>query len=526
MTPQPTPRRPPPLHDVGDRTAATLISMIDAVAETHPDRVALHDGRHSLTFRELCTMSARAARNLWGSGVLRGDRVAVAADKRTETVAAMLGVLRCGAAFVPLDATAPAARLAELVADAEPKAIIGALPSPADHTLKSFTLEGVLDGDPAVPGALPEIAGDDTAYCMYTSGSSGHPKGVPIHHAAVNAFFDSVHDLMKVDGNSRCLNTSPFFFDVSLVDVWYPLSRGATVYLSPHFLIPDRFLDTIEREGITHFSAVGSVLTLLRRARRSLTERDLRSVTRIMTGAEIADPTTIREWLAAVPGVTIFNGFGPTEATCCCLAYAITDENSDRIPYPIGIPFPGTEVLVVGPQEETCTQGNIGELLLAGPQITRGYLKRPDEDSRRFTHRNGRRWYRTGDLVVQDDAGIFYFRGRRDHELKIRGYRIHPAEITTALHQCEGVAEAHVTATVDARGQQILAAAVAPLRDASLTQASLTAHLRAMLPEYMIPREIQILASLPKLPSGKIDDRTIRARLAESAPALAAQKTH
>ena len=502
----------------GSLDRLSLTAAIERSARAHPRRDALHDGRRSLTFAELWDMSDRAARNLWDGGVRKGDRVAVAADKRVETVAAMLGVLRCGASFVPLDSTAPEARLVALAVDASPKAIVGRLPLSGGSDWVHFSTEEIVANAPVTRDPLPDIAGHDIAYCMYTSGSSGQPKGVQIDHAAVIAFVTAVDDLMEVDAGSRCLNTSPLFFDVSVVDVWYPLTKGATVYLSDHFLVPDRVLDKIEHERITHFSAVGSVLSLLRRAGRPLSDRDLTSVTRVMTGAEIIDPATIQEWLAAIPKATIFNGYGPTEATCCCFAYPITVDNADRVPYPIGRPFPGTDVLVVGPDGGICAPGTVGELLLAGPQVARGYLGRPDEDDRSFINRDRRRWYRTGDLVLQDETGVFCFDGRRDHELKIRGYRIHPTEITAALHQCEGVAEAHVTAAADERGERVLVAAVAPLGDAPLDAGSLRAQLRAKLPEYMVPRRILVIDALPKLPSGKIDDRQLTVQLGGPVP--------
>lgn len=498
-----------------DRPAPrTLLAAVDRAARAHPHKAALHDSRRSVTFAELRHLSDRAARNLWRRGVRKGDRVAIAADKSVETVAAMLGILRCGAAFVPLDPAAPEARLVALVTDAAPAATVGRLPGPPPSDAVHVPIDDVFPDDSTADVVLPDVDPDDIAYCMYTSGSSGLPKGVQIDHAAIVAFITAVHGRMTVDADSRCLNTSPFFFDVSVVDVWYPLAMGATVHLSDRFLVPDRVLDTIERERITHFSAVGSILTLLRRAGRKIGDRDLTSVTRVMSGAEIIDPATVREWLAAVPDAIIFNGYGPTEATCCCFAYPITRANADRVPYPIGVPFPGTDVLVVGPDGEICRAGTVGELLLAGPQVARGYLGRPDEDRRRFVVRDGHRWYRTGDLVLQDDTGEFHFRGRRDHELKIRGFRIHPAEITTALQQCEGVAEAHVTTTIDERGQRALAAAVVPVDGAPLDPGSLRTQLRKTLPEYMVPGALLVVDALPKLPSGKVDDGALSAGLA------------
>lgn len=499
-----------PSASTGSRSRhASLVAAIDAQAKQHPASVALDDRRRRLTYEELAELSHVVAGNLHRAGVRAGDRVAVSADKRVENVAAMLGILRCGAAFVPLDPAAPQDRLRDLVEDAAPGAVVGKLPAPPSADCAALSMEAALAGAgrPFEEGA--EVEGDTVAYCMYTSGSSGRPKGVQIDHAALLAFIADIDPLMRVDERSRCLNTSPFFFDVSVVDVWYPLAKGATVHLTDPLLVPDRILDRMEQEAMTHFSAVGSVLSLLRRAGRPLADRDLSSVTQVMTGAEIVDPATVHEWLDAMPGATVFNGYGPTEATCCCFAHPITIDNRDRAPYPIGRPFPQTHVLIVDPEGEACPPGLAGELLLSGLQVSRGYLGRPEEDRRRFVERDGRRWYRTGDLVLCDENGDFHFRGRRDHELKVRGFRIHPAEITAALHRCEGVAAVHVTTILDDRGQRSVAAAVVPAETMTLDEEVLRREARAKLPEYMVPRRILVVPSLPKLPSGKVDDREV-----------------
>lgn len=503
---------PPKAH-----MASTLPDLIAQAASWHAKARAVVDVRRSLTYEQLMAMAEAVAGRLCRAGVRRGDRVAVAADKRVETVAAMLGVMRAGAAFVPVDVSSPEPRVRFLLEDSRPRAVIGPFLGPPSSPCVAFSLEEAVALTESGEERVPDLAPDDIAYCMYTSGSSGTPKGVRIHHGAVLAFVAAVHELMRVEAASRCLNTSPFFFDVSVVDVWYPLTRGATVHLTEHFLVPDRVLDRIEHEAITHFSAVGSILSLLRRGTRRLRDRNLSSVTHVMTGAEIVDPATVNEWLDAMPGATIFNGYGPTEATCCCFAHPITIANRNQVPYPIGRPFPGTTVAVIGEDGEACARGVVGELLLSGAQVTPGYLGRPEEDLHRFVERDGRRWYRTGDLVVCDNEGVFHFRGRRDHELKVRGYRIHPAEITAALHGCQGIADVHVTTARDDRGQRTLVAAVVLSADASLDEGMLRSELRARLPDYMVPRRIQVVSALPMLPSGKVDDGRVAA-LFESRP--------
>ena len=517
-----------------------LLTALGEHARTAPDRTALTASGTSLNYRMLHDQVERAALGLARRGAGPGQHVGIVGYKTVEAVLGILAILRSGAAYVPLDPGAPVRRSAALAADAGCRIVLVPAPEGVELGASLAQATGALPvtvGEAtraAGAGAVPAgIGREDIAYCMYTSGSTGRPKGVQIPHRALDAFFAAVHPLLGVGPGDRCLNTSALHFNVSVVDILYPLLRGATVYLGPPVPLPSMITGLIERERITHLAAVGSTLALVADRTAGFRDCDISSLRRVMTGAEVLSPRAVQQWLAAAPDAVVINGYGPTEATCLVIAHPITPRAARRTgPYPIGRPLAGVSIRFRHDDGQIDTRGP-GEILIAGDQVMTGYLSQPDEDARAFTVLAGQRFYRTGDRGHRHPDGEIRFDGRRDDEVKVRGYRVNLQEVRQALESHELVGRAFVSTAVDAAGRPILACAVVPQgapaagapaagpgepRVAASTlppldparAQSLRTHLTARLPGYMVPADFRLLAEVPMLSTGKPDSATIK----------------
>jgi acyl-coenzyme A synthetase/AMP-(fatty) acid ligase len=316
-----------------------------------------------------------------------------------------------------------------------------------------------------------------------------------------------------------------------MVDLFYPLVRGATVFLSPLIPLPPLLVGLIERERITHLAAVGSTLALVAETTDGFRGRDITSLRRLMTGAEVLDPAAVQRWLAAAPELTVVNGYGPTEATCLVVAQPISEREPGRTePYPIGLPLDGVTVRFLRDDGAVDADGP-GELLVAGEQVMLGYLDRPHEQQRAYLRVGSVAFYRTGDRGHRGADGTLFYHGRGDDEVKVRGYRVNLLEVRHALESHDAVGRAFVAVSTDRRGRHILACAVAspgtprsevpsgaplPALDVERTR-SLRAHLTQRLPGYMVPADYRLLPEIPMLSSGKPDTAGIRLRLIAAA---------
>jgi amino acid adenylation domain-containing protein len=484
---------------------ATLLRALAQYARTTPDHTALVARDDRMSYAQLYDAARRVAAALQQVGVGRGDRVGIHGEKTIATVVSILGTLVSGAAYVPLDPSAPAQRRRGLVEDADLRIVL-AQPGKAGE-LGSVTMVDPYDCAHPEDWREPAIEPEALAYVLYTSGTTGHPKGVCIPHRALDAFFEAVAGLMDIGPLARCLNTSALHFDVSVIDLLFPLSRGATVYIGPSMPLPAQLLGLIECERITHMAAVGSTLTLLAQYGNGLAGRDLRSLRRIMTGAEVLKPATVQAWLAAAENVAVINGYGPTEATCVVIAELISAREPDRTAlYPIGRPLTGVVVRFLAESGEV-TEDGPGEILLAGPQVMTGYLGRPEEQVQAF--HDG--CYRTGDIGHRDGDGAIHFAGRSDDEVKIRGYRINLNEVRRAVEMSPAVDRAFVTGTTDPRSGRALICGVRLREGIRATEDELVAHIGELLPRYMVPRTFVFLTEFPVLSSGKPDTARLRA---------------
>jgi amino acid adenylation domain-containing protein len=505
-------------------------------AAAGPALPALTGPDGTLTRAELWQRVLRVAAGLRSRGVRPGDLVAVHGEKTAGTVTALLGAVAAGAAYVPIDPSAPADRRRALLLDCgSPRLVSGraSVAKLADQELP-VPVVAVEDLDAEADAHLGDLpvatALGDPVYVLYTSGSTGRPKGVRIPHSALEAFFTAVDPVLGITADARCLNTTALHFDGSVADLLLPLLRGAHVRLGPAFVLPARVLDLIERDRITHFTAVVSTLTLLARTGSGLAGRDLSALRRILTGAEVLNPATVQDWLHAAPNLVVVNGYGPTEATCGVTFEPIDQREPGRTePYPIGPPLPGVTIRFRD-GDGRLTMDGPGEIAIAGAQLMSGYLDRPAEEAAVFLDDQGTRFYLTGDIGERGPDGSLRFAGRRDDEVKIKGYRINLNEVRRTVEAHPEVAGAFVVAVPDPRDGLTLACAVV-LRsgaaddlpgtgpEAALlpvpadTAEALLAHTAGLLPRYMVPRSLYRLPSVPVLSTGKPDRARIAALL-------------
>jgi amino acid adenylation domain-containing protein len=475
-----------------------------AHSDVNPDQLAVSDGKMNLTYRQLRRYATSLAYSLRRQGVRRGDRVMIFASKNCHSVAAILGVLLSGASYVPVDENVPIERLRFIQESSGAKFALSTVDLP--QTVKSIVenLISVPDFDQfdlpmELFQRLPRINPDDEAYVLFTSGSTGTPKGVRISHRGISTFFRNVSSLMATKtGLSRYLNTSPFHYDVSMIDTFFPLYSGASVHISPNIPFPGYVLKVIEKYAITHLCGVGSTLNVL--AKSSEFEKcSLSSLERIMTGAEILNPATLKKFLDAAPKLGIINGYGPTEVSCGCIGFLVThDYDFNRVDIPIGKVMGNTLLKVM----------DDGELLIGGDQVMLGYV---DCDVSRLSKIDGCQYFHSGDIVSTNEDGDYVFRGRKDGGVKIRGHRVHLEELENMFLRFAGV-EGAVSAVIGdgeaMRLRLMLAGDVAVLDiDELVLQA------RDHLPKHMIPERVAVKERFPLLASGKIDRKALETEL-------------
>ncbi|HEX4496856.1 MAG TPA: non-ribosomal peptide synthase/polyketide synthase, partial [Thermoanaerobaculia bacterium] len=474
-----------------------------------PDAVALLWAGEALTYRELRRRSGRLARRLAAEGVGPETRVGVCLERTPDLIAALLGVLEAGGAYVPLDPAYPQDRLAFMLEDSGASLALarGALGEALRGTgIRVLELEaGWADADEPSPDAPPvrPAGSGNLAYLIYTSGSTGRPKGVAIEHAAAVTFVRWARTVFGPESLSGVLASTSVCFDLSVFEIFVPLSWGGRAILVDNAL------------ALPGDPAAGEVtlLNTVPSAAAELVRMGLPPSVRTVNLAGEPLPRSLARQLYGTGTVErVFDLYGPSEDTTYS-TFSLVDREGDGSPA-IGRPLPGSQAYVLDAAGRLAPPGVPGELQLGGAGLARGYLGRPELTAERFVPdpfaaEPGRRLYRTGDLVRHLRAGGLDFFGRIDHQVKIRGFRIEPGEIEDALRRCPGLAEAVVTAREDRPGERYLAAYVVGV--AAERPAEIRAFLRGRLPEHMIPAAFVALPALPLTPNGKLDRRALPA---------------
>jgi amino acid adenylation domain-containing protein len=487
-------------------SAGRLQGFFNAQVERCPEAVAVTDGTTDVTYRELARRANGLACHLRRMGVGPESRVGLCLHRTADALTGMLGILQAGGAYVPLDPLYPRPRLAAMLEDSgarwavtrqdvwEGLGLTGAAPVCLDAEAREIA--GQPDGDPA-PAAEP----GNLAYVIFTSGSTGRAKGVAIEHRSAVAFLHWVLDWFTPEELSGVLASTSFCFDLSVFEIFAPLSAGGRVVLAR---------DALE---LPRLPAVGAV-TLVNTVPSAMAEllRAGRLPASVRTVCLAGEPLRSRlaQTVYAAGAERLDNLYGPSEDTTYSTAARVPREG-DRPPT-IGEPIAGTQAWVASPdlQLPLVRNAETGELFLGGAGLARGYLGRPDLTAERFipdpfSGLSGGRLYRTGDLVRRSPGGELEFLGRADQQVKIRGFRVELGEIETVLTAHPGVADAAAALREAEDGDRRLVAWAEPVPGSDLTAAGLRRHLRDRLPAYMVPSFLVMLPALPRLPNGKID---------------------
>ncbi|HSF40688.1 MAG TPA: amino acid adenylation domain-containing protein [Thermoanaerobaculia bacterium] len=494
-------------EDLG--SPACLHDLFYEQAARAPDAPALLWKDGQTTYGNLARQADRLARHLREKGVGPGGLVALLLDPSPERVAAVLAVLRAGAAYVPLDPAYPADRLDFMMVD-----------TGAALLLTRETLAAALEEpDEGEPAAFPSAAPDDRAYVIYTSGSTGRPKGVVIRHAAAVNTVRDVNRRFGVGPGDRVFAVSALSFDLSVYDLFGPLAVGGAVVLPEPSATPDpaAWSAALARHGVTVWDSAPALMDLLVSSGAPLPET-LRLVLLSGDWIPLALPREIRR---RVPGARVISLGGATEASIWSILYPIGDIPPAWTSIPYGRPMANQAFHVLDPAGHPAPMGVAGELHIGGAGVADGYHARPDLTAEKFipdpfSDRPGARLYRTGDLGRRFADGIIEFLGRRDHQVKIRGFRIELGEIEAVLTAHPAVREAVVLARQEeglaksaGLSQARLVAYVVPEPGADLDLAALRAHLATRLPEHMVPSALVPLEAIPLTPNGKMDRRAL-----------------
>jgi amino acid adenylation domain-containing protein len=493
-----------------DRTRC-LHHLLEAAAAAYPERTAVAGPGGELTYAEFEARANRLAHQLVRAGVRPGVLAAVALERTVNLPVALAAVLKAGGTYVPLDPAHPRERLREIVRDAGAAVLVteGDLGEVALGTeARVFRLDGEAATDAAWPATPPDVAvrPDDLAYVIYTSGSTGRPKGVEIEHRNLVAFLDAMRREPGLDPNDVLLAVTTISFDIAGLELWLPLSTGARVVLAARAdaIDAERLAALMETHGVTVLQATPATWRLLLESGWAG-----RSELRALCGGE-ALPQALAARIAGRVGA-LWNMYGPTETTIWSTVARVAGAGLDAASglVPIGRPIAGTRVFVVDEDGTPVATGVAGELLIGGEGVARGYRGRPDLTERAFVLRDdGRgpeRVYRTGDLARFRADGQLEYLGRRDHQIKLRGYRIEPAEIEAALASRPELTGSLVLVDAETAGDERLVAYVTLAPGASFDPGEVQSALRARLPEYMIPSRIVALPRFPLTPAGKVD---------------------
>ncbi|MDX3192679.1 amino acid adenylation domain-containing protein [Streptomyces sp. MN03-5084-2B] len=496
----------------GEIPPGTLHGLVEAQVARTPDAPAVTFRGASLSYRELDERANRLAHRLRDLGVGPGTLVAVFAHRSFELVVAVLGVLKAGGAYVPLDPEYPADRLAFMLADAAAPVVLtqaalrGTLP-PAEATVV------VLD-DLTGPGTPvePRAGAEDPAYVIYTSGSTGRPKGVPNGHRGIVNRLDWMQRAYGLDGSDAVLQKTPASFDVSVWEFFWPLITGARLVLAEPGGHKDAayLRELLASEGITTAHFVPSMLSLFLAEPGS---DALPALRRVVCSGEELPLDTAREFVRRLPHCDLHNLYGPTEAAIDVTAWHCTPEALAGVAsVPIGAPIRNTRIYVLDRHGHPCPPGVPGELHIAGAGLAPGYHNRPELTAERFVPDpfHGGRMYRTGDLAHWRADGTLGFLGRLDHQVKLRGLRIEPGEIETALREQDGVRDAVVLVREDTPGDKRLVGYFVGDADPGAVRAAL----KETLPDYMVPPSFVTLDALPLTPNGKLDRAALPAPVA------------
>jgi amino acid adenylation domain-containing protein len=496
-------------------TVTHLAEYLETSAARWPDRTAVVDpAGWSLTYAELNTQADALAGYLAGRGVQQGDRVGVVLPKSVAAVVSLFGIMKAGAAYVPVDYTAPAERGKGILTDCQVRAVVvdercrAVVPEACEVTLVMGPEPGEsYEGQtPSSPRAL-----SDLAYILYTSGSTGMPKGVMLTHENAVSFVDWCSSVFEPTEHDRFSSHAPFHFDLSILDIYVSIKHGATLFLISEELgkNPKELAKFIAANRLTVWYSTPSILTLLTQF-GSLEAHDASSLRLVLFAGEVFPVKHLREVKRRWPAPVYYNLYGPTETNVCTFARIPEHVPDDRdTPCPIGVACSRCTPLVLDNDGREVAAGDEGLLYISGPSVFQGYWNRPDVNSTLFLDREGLRWYNTGDVVRWDAAEGYLYVGRRDRMVKRRGYRIELGEIERALYLHPHVREAAVISTADQDGGVRIIACLSSHDEQHPSIIEMKTFCGSHLPVYMSPDRFVFLERLPRTSTDKVDYQTL-----------------
>jgi len=527
-----------------------LQSWVTQQAEVRPDEAAIVSVGDQLTYRHLETASNQLAHLLRNAGCQDGDRVCILMPKSAEAIVSMIGILRAGCMHVPIDVATPAARIRHIFDSCENRVIVagGRVVPLLDELMRDETLRSrstiiwldslsveatapvpesanfkiafsTADLQTAPATVLPQHrSASDGSHILFTSGSTGVPKGVVITHNNVSAFVGWALKHYGIDHTDRFSGHTPFHFDLSTFDIFGSITAGAQLHLVPSetVLLPPKLSEFIRTSRLTQWFSVPSVLNYMAKF-NSVQQNDFPDLRRVLWCGEVLPTPALIYWMERLPKVHFSNLYGPTEATIASSYYDVTTCPTDpKSQIPIGTPCDGEDLLVLNDKLEPVPDREIGDLFITGVGLSPGYWRDPAKTSAAFIqdpNEPGRRLYRTGDLAYRDEEGLIWFVGRADTQIKVRGYRIELGEIETALNSMGKLQECAVVAIpTDNFGGYMICAAYVVRPGEQATLGELREHLKKLVPNYMMPARWTAYQALPKNANGKID----RPRLKEA----------
>ncbi len=492
-------------------TPAMLQQLFERTADATPDHIAVVCEGKEYSYRELESYANRIANHLLTRDVQAGDRVGILLKRSIETYAAIIAVLKIGAAYVPLDTSFPIERIAYIADDAEFRVLISTeLISTRSSVVNcpQVLLDIERTEIEKQPDTRPEILLDDPerelAYIIYTSGSTGRPKGVEVEHRSVVNLINVVTDVYGIRPEDRVFQGITVAFDFSIEEIWTTFNAGATLVAGPAdggSRVGNELARFLIEQRVTVLGAVPTMLSSI--------DQDIPSLRLIDVGGEPCPPYLVERW--ARPGLRFLNTYGPTETTIT----ATWAELEPGRPVTIGRPLPSYKAIIVDDEGRRVLDGEIGEIYIGGVGVARGYVKRPDLTAERFIPDpdaepgSDARLYRTGDLGRYTKTGEIEYHGRADLQVKLRGYRIELSEIESVILKSADVQAAAVSIVTLPDGIEELVAYVTPRPGHSIDPSRLHDLLHNYLPPYMVPAYIELIAALPVLPSGKIDRKAL-----------------